>query len=147
MEKIYLGKTREYGESVWLEKHKFDCGWYWAFGYIGNRNLHMHISSLIKHPSNYEPDWTNVSHQFKSTWLTQKQWWILRDLFLTCYTLKEAAAVYRHGSYNTSDALPLTPINRDMENKINADLESTLNNVWIFLSDAKKAWDISNAKS
>ena len=136
-DKIYLGKGGEYGENLWLEKHKFDCGWYWAFGYIGNKNLHMHINALIDHPTGYNPDWTNVSEQFESTWLTQAQWWIVRDLFISAYALKECAAVYRHGGYQTDKAAPYRVINAERAEQINSDLEKLLNNIWDFLSEAR----------
>ncbi len=137
-DKIFLG-TDHHGERLWLEKHEWQCGWYWAFGYIGNRNLHMHIDSKIKHPAGYKPDWTNVSHQFAETWITQAQWWVIRDLFLTAYALKEAAATYRHGGHQTANAAPYRVTSEETAARLNADLETLLGNIWEYLQAAKKS--------
>ena len=138
-DKIFLGRMTD-GERVSLERHKWDCGWYWAFGYIGNRNLHMHISALIKHPEAYNPDWTDVSAQFSETWLTQTQWWILRDLFLSAYALKEAAGAYRYGGHQSDSAAHWRVISETRATEINADLSTLLDNIWKFLSEAREAW-------
>ena len=98
--KVYLGKTKD-GDACYLTQHKWDCGWYWAFGYIGNSQWHGHISSMIDHPDKYDPDWTDVTTHFKSTWITQKQWWIIRDLFIQAYALKKAAETYKYGGHQT----------------------------------------------
>ena len=137
-DKIFLGTSKD-NDALYLEKHKFDCGWYWGFGYIGNKNLHMHIESLIKHPAGYNPNWTDVSAQFNRTWITQKQWWILRDLFLTAYALKEAAAAYRHGGGQTQDAAPYRVTSTERADMINKDLETVLDNIWQYLTEVHAA--------
>jgi len=134
-DKIFLG-IDHHGKKLWLEKHEWACGWYWAFGYIGNRNLHMHISALIDHPEKYAPDWVLVSEQFESTWMTQGQWWIMRDLFLSAYALKKAAAAYCHGGHQTASAKPYRVICPDQENRINVDLGILLDNIWQFVFEA-----------
>ena len=140
VDNIFLGRLKDMDERVSLERHKWDCGWYWAFGYIGNRNLHMHISALINHPEDYNPDWTDVGEQFSETWLTQSQWWILRDLFLSAYALKEAAKSYRHGGHQSISAAPYRVISETRATELNADLSTLLDNIWKFLSDAREAW-------
>jgi len=145
-DKIFLGTIREMNARVWIEKHKFDRGWYWAFGYIGNCNLHMHIESLIDHPEKYDPYWTSVGRQFSQTWLTQDQWWILRDLFISAYALKKAAAVYRHGGHQSSKAKPYRVDNEEMEKRINADLETLLNRLWDFLTTARAEFEKKSKK-
>jgi len=147
VEKIFLGTTRGMNEGVWIEKHKFDCGWYWAFGYIGNRNLHMHIESLINHPEKHDPDgWTDVGRQFSRTWLTQDQWWILRDLFISAYALKKAAAVYRRGGHQSGKAKPYRVDSEEMEKRINADLETLLDRLWGFLTTARAEFENKGKK-
>ncbi len=134
--KLWLGQIEGYG-SVFIEKHKWDCSWYWAFGYLGNNQCHFHIESLITRPETYNPNWTEVTEQFTSTWLTQDQWWILRDLFIQAYALKKAAACYRHGGYQTESARPHNIISKDLENTLNADLEKLLDNIWELLTEWK----------
>lgn len=135
MNKIYLGNGANGEGQLYLEEHKFDCGWYWAFGYIGNRSLHMHISALIEHPEKYDPAWTNVSRQFKSTWLTQGQWWILRDLFISAYALKKAVEVYLHGGHQTEAASAFRVLNSERAAEINGDLKTLLDCIWTLLTE------------
>ena len=136
-DQIYLGRDHD-GSVLRLSKHEWHCGWYLAFGYIGNRHLHMHISALIKHPSGgYYTNWSDVSAQFKETWITQAQWWIIRDVFLSAYALADAAKAYRHGGHQTEDAAkvklrPQDPIG-EMQFTINADLRDLLDRFWSWL--------------
>lgn len=131
-EKIYLGVNRD-GEPISIEKHSWDCNWYWGFGYIGNKNMHYHIDSMINHPKVYCPNWNDVHYQFESTWLNQNQWWILRDLFISAYALKKAAEVYKHGGHQTSKANLYRVINPSMSDCINNDLKIILDNIWNLL--------------
>jgi len=49
--KILLGytKRKQYGtrEPVYLEGFKWDCGWYWGGGYIGNSKFHAHFNGAF----------------------------------------------------------------------------------------------------
>src|SRR5687767_15009990 len=97
-EKIFLGtlkhdgkfgdKSGAWGENstrnrVYLEKHKWDCGWYWGFGYIGNRAWHTHFDSLFLNGAD-----TSVDKLFIKSKFTQTEWWELRDMFIQAYALK-----------------------------------------------------------
>ena len=132
MDKIYLGNTTEYGR-LYLSKHSWDCGWYWGFGYIGNSRLHMHISSLIGAEC-------LVNKIFdKGTKITQEQWWVIRDLFIQAYALKQAAVIYQFGGSQTirpgiTDCIK----NLEMAALINKDLETVLNKVWDFIVNEVK---------
>jgi hypothetical protein len=136
--KIYLGRSKACG-ATYLEKHEWQCGWYWAFGYIGNNNCHMHIESIINHPEAYSPNWTNVGEQFTETWLTQNQWWILRDLFIQAYALKKAAETYQYGGHQICQAAPYRIINAERAKEINADLAKLLDNIWDVIKEWKAA--------
>ena len=131
MTKKYLGKTRDdykhaAGESIYLKKHSWDCGWYWGFGYVGNGTMHTHFDSIFLNSSI-----TDIKDIFKKTKITQEQWWTLRDLFIQAYTLKKCAEVYRHGGHQTSKE-GITDVIKDQEmaNRINKDLEIVLNKIW-----------------
>lgn len=127
-DKILLGRIDN--EPIYLYKHRWDCGWYWGMGYIGNRNLHYHIESLIT--GEYE-----VDKIFQETKLTQTQWWIIRDLFIQAYTLKKAAEVYRYGGHQTSLVGITDKIkNSDKVDILNNDLEIILDTIWEYLSNA-----------
>lgn len=133
--KVYLGqltdKTTYGNEKIWLTKHTWDCGWYWGFGYIGNKDLHFHIESLITAPNP-----CLASELFFETKLTDVQWWVIRDLFMQAYALKRAAEVYRYGGHQTS-APGITDILKNPEKtaQLNADLEIVLDKVWEYIND------------
>lgn len=127
MDKIYLGKIDN--DRIYLKKHSWDCGWYWGFGYLGNKNSHFHIESLLQRE-------TNINAIFSKTKLTQDQWWIIRDLFIQAYALKKCAEVYQYGGHQTSET-GITDIiqNKDKANAINKDLEIILNTVWDYITN------------
>ena len=124
--KILLGRTTEYG-NVYLSKHSWDCDWYWGFGYLGNNNCHFHIKSMLQQEH-------DVTKLFSSTSLTQKQWWVIRDLFIQAYALKAASAVYRYGGHQ-STLVGVTDCikNKELEDKINSDLGKLLDVTWNYI--------------
>ena len=125
--KVKLGKIDN--ETIFIEKHKWDCDWYWGFGYIGNKSSHFHIDSLISSE-------TDVNKVFEDTKISQSEWWIIRDLFIQAYALKKAAEVYRFGGHQTTVA-GLTDIikNANRATELNKDLERVLDLVWKFICD------------
>ena len=136
IEKIYLGQLAQGvefdGENIYLSKHSWNCNWYWGFGYIGNKNLHFHVESLITHPAPCE-----ASKLFSKTKISDSDWWIIRDLFKQAYALRNAAEIYRYGGYQKS--LPgVTDVIKNSETAklLNADLEKILNTTWEFLIQA-----------
>ena len=137
MEKILLGTIRNdfegitSGQKIYLEKHNFDCGWYWGFGYIGNHRLHTHFDNVFLNSTK------NASEIFEETEITNDEWWIIRDLFVQAYALKECSAVYRHGGFQTSKKGITDIIQSDnLERVLNCDLEKVLNKLWDFISNA-----------
>jgi hypothetical protein len=147
-EKIYLGKVKKevvnthckgnemhcLGQRIWIEKHSWDCGWYWGFGYIGNTRLHCHFDGQFLDGN----VWLNPSKIFEETWLTEKIWWVLKDLFKQAYILRECAEVYRYGGHCTTVG-GITDMLRDDEmcKRLNADLEKILNMIWTILETKK----------
>jgi hypothetical protein len=137
VDKIFLGKlktdagTCANGENIWLEKHKWDCGWYWAFGYVGNKNCHFHFDGLLYIKDGKGSVKYTASDLFASTQISDKDWWIMRDLFSQAYALKKAAEVYQYGGHQT--IVPgVTDIIKSKEraDQINVDLAKVLDCVW-----------------
>ena len=135
-EKIYIGQINN--ENIYITKHSWDCGWYWGFGYLGNRNLHFHIESLIcerdhdgKQPS------TEIKDIFTFPEFTQKQWWIIRDLFIQAYSLKKSAEVFLYGGHQTTKK-GITDIirNEELNKLLNENLKIVLDKVWQFMIDS-----------
>lgn len=143
MAKLFLGTvTKNYhektkkdvfisGEKIYLTKHSWDCSWYWGFGYIGNHNLHTHFDSCLL------TEVYSVDDIFTESPITESEWWIIRDLFIQAYALRKCAEVYHYGGHQTTKKGVTDVIqNKELENKINSDLEIVLNTVWDFIEKA-----------
>lgn len=107
-EKYFLGKVD--GEKIYISAPSWDCGWYWGFGYLGNKNCHYHLNGIGKNENiNFRDALlkhfdTNTSI-FKHDGLT----WVFCELVLTAYTLKETAETLGRGvSHMTTN--PLTDL-------------------------------------
>jgi hypothetical protein len=143
MNKILLGRLKSDagtfadGENIYLTKHRWDCGWYWGFGYIGNKRCHFHFDSLLSIKGGCGGIKCLASELFQSTNITDKEWWVIRDLFIQAYALRGAAEVYRHGGYQTT-LKGVTNIiqSHDMTKFINADLEKVLDTLWNYVCAA-----------
>ena len=116
-------------EVIYLTKHTWDCDWYWEMGYVGNKNCHFHIDSLIT--GEYE-----VNKIFSETWITQTTWWVIRDLFKQAYSLKEAAATYRYGGHQSTRP-GITDILKCQSKAdiLNADLKILLDSAWLYINN------------
>lgn len=102
--------------AYWLEAPKWDCGWYWGFGYVetyvnkaGNQTnpknaydigSHQHISGFLGEQEIYNLEkqcWTKGeyvtnlidSKHFESTTFTEDESWQLTELFKQFYLLVE----------------------------------------------------------
>ena len=112
-----LGADAE-GQLIWLEAPKWDCGWYWGFGYLesytNNKNpeiakdinMHQHFSGFVGYQEKYNIEkgvWQkgeyihNVydSPKLLETTFTEKEGWKLSELFKQFYLLKDMAG-YTH---------------------------------------------------
>ena len=125
-----LGKDKE-GVKHYIEAPSWDCGWYWGFGYIhtysNNKspnssrdiNSHYHASSFKGYP---------MPEHLVETPFTEKEWYTLRELIKTAYTLKECAELFgRGGSHITTNPLKDTLINKDLVKHIN---ETLIPSIW-----------------
>lgn len=135
--KIFLGTTQETFKQYpktrfYIDKHKWDCDWYWGFGYIGNSELLTHFDSVFLNEAENE-----VNKIFIKPVFTQGEWWVIRDLFIQAYGLSEAAEIYQHGGHQTDRAYRLPNPNMEVSDKLNSDLEIILNKSWEALLNEK----------
>lgn len=128
-EKIYLGKFK--GDKLWIEKHSWDCGWYWGFGYVGNNRLHTHFNG------NFLNNGIITSEQFEELNFSEKTWWKILELFSQAYSLMKAAEVYRHGGHISGGKESQLIVDEEMEVRINKDLEKVLDFVWNLMLEEK----------
>ena len=127
--KIFIG-VRD-GKKIYLSAPSWDCGWYWGFGYLGNKNCHYHVDGLTKHESYdfdkkvWKYEFTNLFDGFKkhfgsSLIVRDSQLWTLCELFQTFYTLKETAEVLgRGGAHYTTNPCKDIIINTEEVTRIN----------------------------
>jgi hypothetical protein len=135
--KILLGRLQDNagtfadGEQVFLEKHKWNCEWYWGFGYLGNSCCHFHFDSILKDSKTADELFKKTKHIKRP--FSNKDWWILRDLFKQAYALKRAAEIYQYGGHQTTleDVTDILK-NAEKAKQLNADLEIILNKSWEF---------------
>lgn len=111
--KVLLGYNDK--EPIYLSPPKWDCGWYWGWGYLGNNNCHYHVDGLKKiskynHDKNvHEYEFVNLKDgfdkHFGNTFIIRPSHrWQFAELFESFYSLKEIAEVYnRGGSYLTTN--------------------------------------------
>lgn len=115
--KIFIGKNQN--ESIYLSAPSWDCGWYWGFGYLGNKNCHYHVNGLEKSEN------SNLFDAFKkhfgnSLIVRDSQLWTLCELFKTFYALKETCEVLgRGGSHMTTNPCKELIINKSEVERLN----------------------------
>lgn len=143
---VYLLGEDKDGIKYWLEAAKWDCGWYWGFGYVetykGNRtpsaakdiDSHSHVDgSLMGKIEFYNSDKQKWDSEyinnifdcptFSKTTFTEKEGWVLSELFKSFYTLKVTAEFYHTGgAHITTNPLRDKLKNEAEENRINKEL-------------------------
>jgi len=106
---IYLLGADCNGKKYWLEEPKWDCGWYWGFGYIETytNNSDPSIAHDIKshqHADNFLSEWFTSWNGSKpilaNTVFNEKEGWELSELFEQFYFLGKAAENFGRGKCN-----------------------------------------------
>lgn len=127
--KIFIGMHNE--EKIYLSAPSWDCGWYWGFGYLGNKDCHYHIDGLTKHEEyDHEKgclkyEFTDLYDGFKkhfgaSLIVRDSQLWKLVELLKTFYILKETAETLgRGGAHYTTNPCKDVIINTEETARIN----------------------------
>ena len=104
--KVYLLGADSEGIRYWLEEEKWDCDWYWGFGYIETYttnedpsmsrdiNSHTHATDFL---SKWFTEWNGSEPILKDTTFSNKEGWELSELFEQFYFLQEAAEMFNRG--------------------------------------------------
>ena len=88
------------GQDIYLSPPSWDCGWYWGWGYLGNRNCHYHLDTLDKR-IDFK---TAIDNHFGSSYIVSiEERWKVSELFKSFYALKEIAKVYNRGGVHLND--------------------------------------------
>ena len=127
----YLIGKNKHGDLIWLEAAKWDCGWYWGFGYIEvytsqsnpakSRDIssHSHWDGLVgnQEDGSYKH---HVNEALSESVLSDSESWKLSELMASFYILKEAAGLFsRGGSHLTTNPVKDILKSQDMEKHIN----------------------------
>lgn len=122
--KIFLGRRSGDNALIYLSPPSWDCGWYWGFGYLGNKNEHYHLDSYQRNPCTGE--WRNINmHDAldKDYYLVPgilSNLWEFCELALTIYSLKNAAEVLgRGGSHMGVNPCKDIIVNHDEVTRLN----------------------------
>jgi len=127
---VYLVGIDQYGDPVWLEAAKWDCDWYWGFGYMEvytkkmnpanshDISSHSHWNGFIGKQDNGEYH-HHINQTLKQSVLTEKESWAVSDLMKSFYTLSEAAAVVGRGGSHLTAPTSNVLVDKDMAERIN----------------------------
>ena len=121
-EQVYLGMYDD--EDVYLARPSWDCGWCWGFGYVQNKNLHTHLSSMCKVDGRTVNLWDGLTHHIKAGKVhamhVRNKLWTFCEVVQTIYHLRETAEVLGRGGshYSTNPCADLIK-NPDEVKRIN----------------------------
>jgi hypothetical protein len=126
--KTYLGKSKLYPATYYLEDFEWACNWFWSGGIIFSSHSSFHFNGAFLdipdprgHPlGDFVTPWdknkTDTSIVLKngsSIWEPvtlfldnvpehiSNNWWRIKDLYKQFYDLRNAAQVFRHGGHCT----------------------------------------------
>jgi len=134
MDKIKIGYLicEDHREPIYLSKHSWDCGWYWGFGYLGNKNLHFHMRDVIPNQSNANK---LVFEDIGEVELLEKyNGWKLMELFAEAYILKDYAEMFYTGTAGIGEGF--IKQNKEEAARVNKDLAKLLENIWDYLTNS-----------
>lgn len=111
-ERVLFGTDKDTQELIYLYKPKFECGWYWSFGHLGNDDLHYRLSACRKKEKMvYDKEGQkrqltesrNLSihdallQDYELAAAIKKELWLFCELSQSIYTLIDCAELFHHG--------------------------------------------------
>lgn len=123
--KIYLLGEDKNGIKYWLEEAKWDCDWYWGFGYIETYtnnnnprvaqdiNSHQHFDDLFLNKNIFN----SFKEFFKETPLNDGEIWELLGYMKEFYVMEKYSELLKYGNYITEKAKNITEEKNKEENK------------------------------
>ncbi len=110
MKKNFFGTLKTTKERIYLTSPSWDCGWYWGFGYLGNKDCHYHLSGYANGRNINMYDALLADYDLNPTLLgnantfgSYPRLWKFCELVKTAYTLKETAEVLGRGGSHYSE--------------------------------------------
>ena len=104
--KVLLGYNNDL--PIFLSPPSWDCGWYWGWGYLENKDCYYHVEGLKKIQTyNHKKEVqeyefcdlkTGFDKHFGDSFIIKEtQRWEFAELFQSFYYLKNIAEVYNRG--------------------------------------------------
>ena len=155
--KIFLGHLKGTSPSpIYLTGFKWNCGWYWGGGYIGNKNMHTHFNScFLECPDsrghslgNFYDSWTKLPDYLKeegvlrisngaAVWedlsfflddaqYNTNQWQRIKDLYKQFYIYRDAAEAFQYGGHCTPTDRSKKEVNKRKAKSVNDHIESVI---------------------
>ena len=138
---ILLGFDKHDKKGVYLRDFEWQCGWYWAGGYIGNSQFHAHFDGAFLDVPDYRGNclgfkpadmsngcaiWEDLTKFLDNATFESREWWRIKDLFKQFYTLRDAAEVFQYGGHCTDGGRNPAEINLEMAKTINLHIENVI---------------------
>jgi len=124
-----LGKDAD-SVKYWLESPKWDCGWYWGFGYVETYKQNRQPSKALDISSHSHADGEYKGTEsdkniFTGDFLTvktfsEKEGWELRELMTEFYFLRESAQYWNSGNCHISGTGGMIPKDEALAKEINS---------------------------
>ena len=120
-EKVFFGIRKLDNTRIFITKPSWDCGWYWSFGYLGNKNEHYHLSGYANGRNINMHDALLADYDLNNK--IKSNLWVFCELAETAYSLNETAEVLgRGGSHYTNNPCKSIIMNTDEVKRINEDV-------------------------
>lgn len=114
-DKVFFGVRKSDNVGVFITKPQWACDWYWAMGYLGNKNEHYHLENYDNGRN------TNMYDALKEDYVLsekiEKNLWVFCELMTTAYTLKKVAEVYHLGGSHYTENPVIDLLKNPDENK------------------------------
>ena len=130
---VYLLGHDKDGKRYWLEAAKWDCGWYWGFGYVQTyqNNREPRQAMEIDSHNHFDGVWfqqegRDYYHKLEDrpgfiSVLNDDEQWQLAEYMRSFYTLKKSAEFFGlGGSHVSSNPLSETFLKPELVKEINA---------------------------
>ena len=107
--RVKIGVSKAEG-VIYLTPPRWECDWYWGWGYIGNQSYTSHLNHIDRYRNIYDA----MKAYFTDIPLSDKDLWTFSELVTTFYALKKVAAIYNTGGshYSTN---PMAHILKDKD--------------------------------
>lgn len=134
--KLFFGTRKEDNAKIWFDVPEWQCGWYWGFGYLGNKNEHYHLDGYSKKDYHIKDEngkfhfirgdrnenmFGCLINDYELAPAIKANLWQFCEIAKTIYTLKETAEVLGRGGSNfTTNLCKDEIVNKKEVHRINS---------------------------